>query len=212
MDIVIVGAGGHGKVVLDALLCQGRDRAIGFLDADPATHGKTVCGLDVIGGPNALGRLHKSGVRGVIVAIGNNRVRQQYAAEAIAGGFELVTVIHPRATIARSAAIGRGVFIAAGVVVCADAKLADNVIVNTSAVVDHECDIAAASHVAPAAVLTGRVRIGERAFVGARACVLPCLSVGADAVVGAGAVVRHDVPDGATAVGVPARLLDSNKH
>ncbi|HEX8339660.1 MAG TPA: acetyltransferase [Tepidisphaeraceae bacterium] len=211
MDIVIIGAGGHGKVVLDAVLCAGRDQVIGFLDADPATHGRLICGVEVLGSPNALARMARGGARGVIVAIGNNRVRQQYAVEAAAGGIELVNAIHPAATVSRFATVGRNVFVAAGAVVCADARLADGVVVNTAAVVDHECDVATAAHLCPGAVLTGRVRVGERAFVGAGARVLPCLRIGSDSVVGAGAVVRADVPDGTTAVGVPARLLNSNK-
>jgi UDP-perosamine 4-acetyltransferase len=207
MDIVIIGAGGHGKVVLDAIRCQGRDRPIGFLDADPALQGKAVCGLSVIGNLNAIGKLRQEAVRGAIVAIGDNRVRQQYVTEALAGGFELISVIHPAATVAQSVTIGRNVFVAAGAVVCVDARLGDGVVVNTLAVVDHECDVHAVAHICPAAVLTGRVRVGERAFVGTGARVLPCLTIGIAAIVGAGAVVRADVPDGATAVGVPARLI-----
>ena len=207
IDTLIIGAGGHGKVVLDALRCQGVVRVVGFIDADPQLHGQAVDGVEVLGGPNQLMRLRQQKVRGVIVAIGDNRVRARYAAEAEAAGFELVSAIHPRAVVAASAVVGRNVLIAAGAVVCADAKLGDSVIVNTAAVVDHECVVGDAAHIAPAAVLAGRVKIGEGAFVGMGARVLPCLTVGERAVIGAGAVVLRDVPTGRTVVGVPARLL-----
>jgi acetyltransferase-like isoleucine patch superfamily enzyme len=91
--------------------------------------------------------------------------------------------------------------------VAAAANVADSVILNTSCVVDHECEIEAGVHICPGALLAGRVRVGAGAFVGLGAKVLPCLTIGARAIVGAGTVVLKDVPSDSTAVGVPARIL-----
>ena len=207
MDIVLIGAGGHGKVVLDAVRLEGRHRVVGFLDAAPALHGTTVHDVPVLGGPNLLDRLVSQKVRGVIVAIGDNRTRANYAAEAEAAGLELVSAVHPRAIVAGSATVGRNVLIAAGAVVAVDAVIGDSTIINTAAVVDHECEIGRAVHVAPGVRLAGRVTVGEAAFIGIGAVVLQCLSIGERATVGAGAVVRTDVPAGVTVVGVPARPI-----
>jgi UDP-perosamine 4-acetyltransferase len=206
MDILIVGAGGHGKVVLDILRSAGTHRPIGFLDAEAALTGSTIHGLPVLGQINQLPKF-KGKSRGAIVAIGDNRARSSYAQLVREQGWELVNAVHPRATVSATAKIGCGVVVAAGAVVGTDAELDDCVIINTSAVVDHECHVAAAAHICPAAALAGRVRIGEMAFVGLGSRVIQCLTVGRQATVGAGAVVIADVPEYATVVGVPARII-----
>jgi UDP-perosamine 4-acetyltransferase len=207
MDVVIVGAGGHGKVVLDILREAGVHNVVGFIDADASLAGTEVNGVAVFGPPNQLPKLKAKKVKGAVIAIGDNRTRRTYAQMLVEQGFELISAIHPRASVSKTAMIGKNVVIAAGAIVCADARLADSVIVNTAAVVDHECEVGEAAHICPTAALAGRVRIGTEAFVGIGAKVIPCISIGANAIVGAGAVVIGDVPAGATAVGVPAKVV-----
>ncbi|MDB5325360.1 MAG: sugar O-acyltransferase, sialic acid O-acetyltransferase NeuD family [Phycisphaerales bacterium] len=207
MDIVLIGCGGHGKVVLDAVRQEGRHRVVGFLDADPATHGTTVHDVPVLGGPNLLDKMAARKVRGVIVAIGDNRTRFGYASEAEAAGLELVSAVHPRAVIAPSATLGRNVVVAAGAVVSVDASVGDGSIINTGAIVDHECIVGRHVHIAPGVRLAGRVAVGDFAFVGLGAMVIQCLTIGERATVGAGAMVRTDVGPGITVVGVPARPI-----
>jgi len=206
MDILIVGAGGHGKVVLDIIRSAGQHRPVGFLDADPGRIGANIHGLDVLGQINLLPKL-KSKARGAIVAIGDNRTRLIYAEKLRQEGFELVSAVHPRATVASTAKLGTSVVVSAGAVVGADAAIEDCVIVNSLAIVEHECHIAKGAHICPAAALAGRVSIGETAFIGLGSRIIQCLSVGRGAVVGAGAVVIADVPDFSTVVGVPARVI-----
>jgi UDP-perosamine 4-acetyltransferase len=206
MDVLIIGAGGHGKVVLDILRAEGAANPVGFIDADSALAGTTVAGLEVLGGPNLLPKLRKKYAH-AIVAIGDNRARRSYAIAAQSAGFELINAIHPTASVSPSATIGRNVVIAAGAVVCTEAQIGDSVIINTSAVVDHECVIGAAAHICPGALLAGRVRIGEEAFVGLGAKIIQCLTVGEHATIGAGTVVIGDIPAHVTAVGVPARVV-----
>jgi sugar O-acyltransferase (sialic acid O-acetyltransferase NeuD family) len=206
MDVLIIGAGGHGKVVLDILRAAGKHRPIGFVDADPSLAGSTVSDLPVLGTINQISRV-KSRARGAIVAIGDNRTRWNYAQVLLENGFELVNAIHPSAVVSSAVKVGRNVVIAANATVCTEASLADSVIVNTGAIVDHECEIGESAHVAPGARLAGRVRIGAGAMIGLGASIIQCLNVGEDAIVGAGAVIIRDVPAKATVAGVPGRII-----
>jgi UDP-perosamine 4-acetyltransferase len=206
MDVLIIGAGGHGKVVLDILRAAGEHRPIGFLDADPSMSGSTIGGLPVLGQTNLLPKLRQK-VRGAIVAIGDNRARQSYCQILRQHDFELINAIHPDSSVSPTASLGINVVVAAGAVVGTDADVADAVIVNTSAVIDHECRIGAAAHICPAAALAGRVSVGELSFIGLGCRIIQCLTIGRQCTVGAGAVVITDVPDLATVVGVPARVI-----
>ena len=113
MDVIIVGAGGHGKVVLDILRAAGTYRPIGFVDADTALAGAQVCGLPVIGPANTLPRLRQQKVRLAVIAIGDNRPRLHYASLLREAGFELINAIHPAASVSPSAVLGTNIVIAA---------------------------------------------------------------------------------------------------
>ncbi len=206
MDVIIVGAGGHGRVVLEILRSAGQHRVVGFLDADESLAGTTVMGVPVLGHPQHLLKV-RGKAKGAIVAVGDNRARISYAKHLTEAGLELVSAIHPKSVVMASVRIGRNVIVAAGAVVGTEAVVEDSVIINTSAVVDHECVIGEGAHIAPGAVLAGRVRIGAGAFVGLGSRIIQCLSVGEGAVVGAGAVVLRDIAAGVTVVGVPAKVI-----
>jgi UDP-perosamine 4-acetyltransferase len=212
MDVLLLGAGGHGKVVLDILRAAGEYNPVGFVDADPALAGTSVGGVPVLGAVNLLGKLkQKHKLKAAIVSIGDNRARRTYATLLLKHGFELINAIHPSAVVSPSARLGRNVAIAAGAVICADAQIGDSVIVNTSAVVDHECRIAEGVHIAPGALLAGRVQVGAGAFIGLGAKVIQCLTIGENATIGAGAAVIEDISPNTTAVGVPARIIKSSQ-
>jgi len=205
MDIVILGAGGHGRVVLDIILAAGQHRPVGFLDNNPSLCGRRIDGVPVLGGMPQAGELAGRGIRGAIVAIGDNGVRRALATELERSGFELVSAAHPSAQIARTAKVGQNVVIAAGAVVCAHTQIGDSVILNTGCIVDHECMIGTAAHICPGARLAGHVTVESGAFVGIGSTVVQNVRIGLEAVVGAGAVVLNDVAPMTTVVGVPAR-------
>lgn len=207
MDVIIVGAGGHGKVVLDILRARGEHRVVGFLDANSDLHGMEISRCPVLGDLNMVGKLKAKGVAGAVVAIGDNRVRRSYAQKLAWSGLTLVNAVHPSAVVSPTAVLGENVVVAAGAIVCTEAHVGNSVILNTAATVDHECDIGEGVHIAPGARLAGRVSVGAGAFIGIGASALPCLKVGEDAIVGGGALVHRDVPAGATVVGVPARVI-----
>ena len=210
MKLVIVGAGGHGKVVLDILRAAGLHEPVGFIDSSAGRSGSLFGGLPVFGTANVLPKLRQQGIRGAIVAIGDCRARQKYAPLLRGEGFELLNAIHPTASISGDAVLGKNVVVAAQVSVCTEARINDSAILNTSCVVDHECEIGEAAHVCPGANLAGRVRVGTGAWIGIGANVIQCLSIGDHAIVGAGAVVVRDVPAFATVVGVPARVIKTD--
>ena len=200
MRIAIIGAGGHGKVVLDAVLSAGDQIVAGIVDDNTELMGARLFDLPIVGSVKDL-----NDVEGYIVAIGNNRIRKEKYDYYLQAGYKPVTVIHPTAIISPRAIIGRGSAIFANVVVNPDAVVGDNTVLYTSCTIDHECNISEHSYISPGCNICGRVNIKTGAMIGAGAVVLPGLSVGEWATVGAGAVVTTNVPDNVTVVGVPAR-------
>jgi UDP-perosamine 4-acetyltransferase len=207
MRIIIVGAGGHGRVVLDILRAAGEHEVAGFVDATPALAGQKVEGLPVFGPANVLSKVRQQKIQGAIVAIGDCRARVKYSQVLKEHGFQLVRAIHPRSVVSPSATLGDNVMVSAGACVCPHARIGDSVIVNTNSVIDHECEIAEGVHICPGAVLGGRVRVGRWAWIGLGANVIQCITIGQCATIGAGAAVIRDVPDYATVVGVPGRVI-----
>lgn len=206
--VLILGAGGHGRVVLDILLQTGHDQVVGFLDNNDAIHGRRVDGIPVRGSIDDLPRIaHADDIDGVVIAIGDNGVRRGLAREIESAGIELLNAIHPSATLARSVTVGRNVVIAAGVVVCAHCQIGDSVILNTGCIIDHQTMVGEGSHICPGVRIAGRVKVEPGTFVGIGATIVPKVTLGCESIVGAGSVVLEDVPALATVVGVPARQV-----
>jgi sugar O-acyltransferase (sialic acid O-acetyltransferase NeuD family) len=208
---VIFGAGGHGRVVADAALAQGRWGRVRVTDRDAGRVGQVLwAGLVVEAAEEAI-----AGSGEVHVAIGAGVAREREA-RALAVGFDaslshrhptLVSVVHPHATVSAHAGIGPGCFVAAQAVVAPAARLGVSVIVNHGAVVDHDAQVGDFTHVAPLAALGGGVQVGRRVLVGAGAKLLPGVRVGDDVVIGAGAVVRDSIEHAGVYAGVPARRV-----
>lgn len=198
-DSFLLGAGGHGKVVLDALLGQGDTPLV--LDSDKGKVGEMLLGCDIALLPENLSQLPQQGH----IAIGDNGTRERMAQRLLAAGRQLHMVLHSTAVVATSANLGEGCFIAAGAIIGPDAFVGEGAIVNHNAVVDHDCRVGVYAHLAPGSVLGGEVIIGRRTLVGAGAAVLPGVTVGDDVIIGAGAVVTKNLPAGCCVVGIPAR-------
>jgi acetyltransferase EpsM len=205
VDVIVLGAGGHGMVVCEIVIAAGGGlRAVGFVDANPALQGTHVLDLPVSG---AMEDFAGRGRTRVAMGIGNNASRRRAFARVLDLGLEPLTAIHPSAVLSPRAAIGRGTVVMANATINVAAEIGENVIINTSSSIDHHCVIGSHAHIAPGAILAGNVRVGEETLVGAGAVIIPGISVGMRCVVGAGAVVTSDVPDDVTVAGVPARPI-----
>jgi sugar O-acyltransferase (sialic acid O-acetyltransferase NeuD family) len=197
--IVLLGAGGHAKVVLATLVACGHEVSE-VLDDDAGRHGTSLLGRPV-SGPIAGHRFASR--QPATAAIGDNRIRRGLSTLDLAW----VGAVHPAATVHATVSCGAGTVILAGAVVQPDTALGAHVIVNTSAAVDHDCRIGDWVHLAPGCRLAGGVRVEEGALLGIGSAVIPGVTIGAWATVGAGAVVLADVAPGSVVAGVPARVV-----
>jgi sugar O-acyltransferase (sialic acid O-acetyltransferase NeuD family) len=202
---VILGAGGHAKVVIDALQRAEPASGVEVWDEDLSKSGATVLGFQVRAPIGGLLR------RRCHVAIGENAARLRLGEAVVAAGGSLVSIIHPAAQVSTHAGIMEGAFIAAQAVVAPGARVGRGAIVNHGAIVDHDCEIGDWAHIAPGAILGGGVRVGTGCLVGSGAKLLPGVSVGEGATVGSGAVVLRDVRTNITVAGVPARSLHGKR-
>ena len=190
----LFGASGHAKVIMDILTASG-EKIDALIDDNEKVN--ELNGYKVLHGVTDASP--------IIVSIGVNAIRKKVV-EKLTGEFG--TAIHPSAIVSPSAKIGEGTVVMAGAIINADAVIGKHCIINTGASVDHECVIGDYCHIAPHATLCGQVHVGEGSMVGVGACVIPCKNIGSWCTIGAGAAVVKDIPDGVTAVGVPAKVIN----
>lgn len=212
--IILLGAGGHCKVVIDALLAQKEYTIVGIIDAKKK-NGEKILGFSVIGNDAEIKECFRRGIHNCFIAIGSIgkqglgiRMRLYSAAKKI--GFKFANIIHPGSTLSKFAAYGEGNYIAPGVIINAGTKIGSNCIINTQAVIEHDCTVADFVHIAPAACLGGCVKVGKAAHIGIGAKVIQGVSIGKNTVIGAGSVVLKDIADNTIAYGSPAHKRARN--
>ncbi|MCB1801865.1 MAG: acetyltransferase [Gammaproteobacteria bacterium] len=199
--LLIVGAGGHGKVVADAAILLGRWQRIAFADRSPAS--ARLLGLEVIVADEPTTALRDQ-FDDAVVAIGDPNRRLDLLDRLTEMAFALPVIAHPSAIVSAHAEIGPGSVIFANGVINPGAVLGRGCIVNTAASVDHDCLLADGVHIAPGAHVAGGVRIGRGSWIGVGASVREYVSIGAGVTVGAGAAVIGNIGDNLTVAGVPA--------
>ena len=201
---VVLGGGGHAKVVIGALRAAGEDVHAVFDDTESKWGGELL-GVP-IRGPLAAAR---EGEWRAIVAIGDNAARRRVVlSPELDGKLDWGSIVHPAAWVDPSVEIGPGTVVFAGAILQPSTRLGAHVIVNTGARIDHDGVIGDFAHIAPGTTLAGTVTVGEGAFVAAGATIIPNRTVGEWATVGAGATVIRDVAPRTTVVGVPACSID----
>ena len=201
---MILGAGGHARVIVDVLEGIGELDIAGF--TSPEGTQETLFGYPRLGTDDALDEILRSGVRFAFAAVGENERRKACIHLLRASGFGLINVISPHALISARAVLGEGVAVLPGAIINAAAQISDGAIVNTNASVDHDCVIGVCAHIAPGAVVAGCVRVGDGVLLGVGSRVIPGVSIGEGTTIGAGAVVVRDVPKHVVAMGVPATV------
>jgi len=204
MRVLIIGSGGHARVVADILSAMDGVRPIGYASRDALPGAKGPLGLPILGSDEDVSGIPHDAI---VVAIGDTRTRYRVFSRLAAADETLFSAVHPSAIIAPDVVIGRGCMICAGVVINTGATIGEDTILNTGCTVDHDCVIGPHVHVAPGVNLAGNVQVGEGAFIGIGACAVPGVKIGPWATVGAGAAVIGNVDPEAVVAGVPAKPL-----
>lgn len=206
MNIVVIGNGGHSKVVQDVIKATSKYEILAILDDN---FSNVVYENNCCYGPiSFVSKLLEENDAFFVVAIGANDVRKQIVTQTQIPYEYFVNVIHPSAIISPKVNLGKGIVVMPNAVVNADTVIGDHVIVNSGAIVEHDNILEDYVHISPNATLTGNVTVGQGSQIGAGATLIPGISVGKWSVVGAGATVIRDLPSNCKAVGSPARVIE----
>lgn len=207
-SILIVGGGGHAKVLLDALLKRTDIIIKGILDKNPDLHGQTVLGVPILGSEeDILNDYHPSHIQLVngLGSAGLPETRKAVFEKCKEAGFQFLSVVHPAAYLAYDVTMGEGSQCMAGSVIQTSARIGSNAIVNTNVSIDHDCVIGDHVHLAPGVVCCGNVTIGKGTHVGCGAVIKQGVTIAENCLIAAGALVVKDIPAGSKVAGLPAR-------
>lgn len=200
MQLSLVGASGHGKVIAEIAERVGheiqafydRDESKQFVFNYPVIHKEVPSSLNIV------------------ISIGNNTIRKRIAEGLQDANF--IDLVHPKSSVSNRVTIGEGTVVMAGVSINSESKIGKHCIVNTNASIDHDCEIADYVHISPNAALAGNVSVGEGTHIGIGASIIQGIQIGSWCTIGAGSVIIKDVPDGSTVVGNPGRIIKSKQE
>jgi sugar O-acyltransferase (sialic acid O-acetyltransferase NeuD family) len=211
MKIIIIGAGGHARVVYENLRHDKNMDVVAFVDNQIRGSDERIMGIPVLGPHSVVLKLIDDGVKGFVVAVGDNKIRAEHFNNFIKMGLDPVNAIHPTSTIAYDVKIGKGVVICMSANISTGAQIGNNTIINTNAIIEHEDVIEDHVHIGPGSSLAGRVKVKKGTFVGIGCIVKEYTTIGENCIIGAGSVVLNDIPDNSIAVGTPAKKIKKNK-
>lgn len=201
--IIMIGAGGHAKSVLECIDKRSH-KVVGFIDAFKKG---TFLEYSILG--DKIEDINEFDKYYYFVTIGDNKLRQQYYAIIKNLNLKLVNIIDSSAYVSGSATIGEGCFVGKMAIINAEAKIGDNCIINNKALVEHECVVGNHTHISTNTTVNGNVEIGDNVFLGSGSVTKGQISIGNNVIVGAGSVVVDDINDNVLAVGVPAKKKKS---
>ena len=203
-ELVLFGSNDHAKVLIEAASLQGTP-VVALYDDDEERFGRSVLDVQVVGGRSELlTLLMENDKTKLVIAIGDNKKRASIASLFSKNYSQFSNIVHPAANISKSAEMGYGTVVLANAVVGSCVKVARNVIVNTSASIDHDYIIGENTHVSPGATLCGNVKLGKNVWVGAGSVIVPQINVGSGSIIAAGSSVIYDVPENVLVAGCPA--------
>ncbi|GGI16656.1 MULTISPECIES: acetyltransferase [Gottfriedia] len=204
MRIIILGNGGHSKVIQDMISSLKNHEILAVLD-EKYTDEKQENGI-IYAPISYLQKFLDDDVK-VVIAVGDNKIRKQIVYTINLKNEKYVTVVHPSAIVSSSSKIGNGTVVMPNAIINADATIGEHCIINTGAIIEHDNNIGHYTHLSPNTTLTGNVLVEEGAHIGASATIIPGIKVGNWSIVGAGSTVIHHIPSYSTAVGSPARII-----
>lgn len=200
--LIIIGAGGHGRVVQDVALSMGKWDEILFLDEGVKENGFD---MKTIGKPeDAFSYIKEADV---FVAIGDNNKRKKMVLDLLKKGASVPALIHKSAVLGKDVTAERGSVIMAGVAVNCNSVIGKGAIINTGVTLDHDNIIGDFSHISPGATLAGTVKIGEGSWIGTGSSLINNIEITEGCIIGAGSVVIRDIKEPGTYVGVPAKKI-----
>ncbi|EOO06073.1 acetyltransferase [Bacillus cereus] len=202
--LLIIGAGGHGRVIADIALKMKKWEYIAFLD--DSENVKTSMGIEIIDKSTSISKYIED--YDIFVGIGNNVVRKKVQEELEDLGAIIPALIHPSAIIGEQVYLGAGTVVMAGAVINCCTKIGKGSIINTASTIDHDNKIDDYVHISPGAHLAGTVRVGSGTWLGIGSVVINNINITNDCKIGAGAVVIRDIAEVGTYVGVPAKRMD----
>lgn len=201
-SIYIIGAGGHAKVIIAALMEKGLI-CKGIYDDNKLLWGRKILDTPIVG---AVSELKDSSTDSAIIAIGNNNVRKKIGEKFT--NIKWLSLIHPHAWVHKSVKIGEGTVVFAGAIIQPDTVIGRHSIINTSASVDHDCLIGDFCHIAPGSHIAGGVEIENEVFIGIASAVLPLVKITANTLIGAGTTVTKNIEAPGTYIGTPAKKVE----
>lgn len=207
-SIIVVGGGGHAKVIVSILKKINRFRILGYTDKEDRGY---LLGIPYLGNDSKLPSLKAQYKQCAAVIgigyLGEGDVREKLIDDLRGLGFSFPAIISPTAVVNEEVVIGEGTVIMDGVVINSGSRIGRYVIINTRASIDHDCEIGDFTHIAPGVTLSGGVKVGVRSIVGVGATAVQSTTIGDGCIIGAGAVVVKDCIETGTYVGVPAKKL-----
>ena len=195
MDVVIVGAGSLAQLVASILLHDRNISIAGFVDVERPGKERRILGLPVIGNHSVLEPLLDKGVRGGVVAVGDNYIREEHFYALSNMGYELINAVHPTALIAPEVTLKSGTIIAEGCILSTGVSVGNNVVIESGAVLSVRVDVGENVFIGPGACIGGACTLKRNCHIGVGASVAPYVTIGKNAVVPAGAAILEDVPD-----------------
>lgn len=199
MNISIIGAGGHSKVIIDIIDELGNYNIVGIYDDNKIGY---FSGIKIIG---KISDIQNTETDYFIIGIGNDKIRKKIAEEY--NQLKWATLIHPKTIISKTATIKEGTVICAGAIIQTEVEIGKHCIINTNCSIDHESIISNYCSVCPSSTICGQVKVGESSFIGANSTVIQTIEVGKECIIGAGTVVIRNIPNNSKAVGNPAKII-----
>ncbi len=210
--ILLIGGGGHCRVILDLLFSIKNYEIAGIVDLK-AQLGNKVCGVPVIGTDDNLAKIFKSGIKDCFISVGSigiPRLRIKLCKLAKKIGFRFPNLISPLAVISPSVILGQGNYVASGTIINSGVKIGDNCIINTAAIIEHDCEIGDFVHLSPGSLLSGGVWVGKNSHIGIGSIITQDVRIGEESLVGAGSVVTKNVHSRVIVYGNPCKEIRKN--